>query len=1370
MTSLLSGTPFGSTSVATSVSEWLARRALHSLTLVATMVVGLTAPALHAAEDITPMENLPDAPTVVAAIRTLGGDATSRVVSLNGTWSFQLAPNDDAANALRKFYEPDFDATAFQPIAVPGCWTSLGFEEPHYINGTKSEGFYRRAFTAPAEADGRRVLLRFGGVWQSAEVWLNGQLLGRHDSGFTGFGFDASKVLKPGALNELAVRVRQQTPLFKLDANDDWGMPGIYRDVWLEIMPKEWNLESVETVTDFDESFTDATLQVRAFVMRNERADFFAPSPPFEVRAILSRDGQVVQTANFTGTVTGAHNSREVLLELPVKAPAPWTAETPNLYDLRVEVRRDDAVVHAWEDRIGFREVTIDGPVFKLNGQPIKLRGVARHDEHPDVGRATHREHWLEDIRLMKAANINAVRTSHYPPAEGFIRLCDELGLYVIEEVPLGFGGDRMSDPSYAEGAYLRMHETVTRDRNRPSVLVWSLGNEDPFSALHLAVLRALKGLDPTRPTLLPFRADEYLPPEVDILAPHYWKAKQYAAFAAVAQRPVITTEVSHAFGAEDFGEHDLRWDALTQFPAGAGAMIWTWADQGLRRKVNGREVLDPMADKAKMTRDGSELVREADAGPGEIYDSHGNHGTDGIVNADRSPQIDYWETRSAYAPVRVLVDHLPWTEGQPTVTVPLRNDYDFTNLSALTVHWSLFADADLVAQGSLPLQAAPHAKTSITVPTAPIAAIDVGALYLQLRFTDAAGRDVVTRSVQLGEVRAPAINRAESRFAVEEADGKLAIGTRDATYTFDRATGALSGLRIGDEAWVDGSEFLLWRKATYSERNVLDRRKVQHDWNTFLQGLPATVTAWSAENHVSTYVIRSTVDYTADANNHFTVDYTWTLTNEGVLTVDYEVSAQAEVEWLLELGIGLHLKDQPLSAEWVGWGPGKNLPNRHGSARFGQWSMPVFSGEARSTRSGVDWLRVHAQRSALLVQGLQAFRFDNRGKAGEGFNLRLLNDLAGAWVKGGPPERAEWRLDLTDGQGTFRGSLTLEPAVNVPFAAPAHPAVLRSEIINPNPPYPECHASTIVELADGTLAASWFGGTKERNPDVEIWFTRYENGAWQPARSVATGVQADGSDRQPTWNPVLFAPANAPLQLFYKVGPHPSTWWGEVITSTDGGLSWSAPRRLPDGIIGPVKNKPVIAPDGAWLSPTSTEGNKDGWLVHFERSTDHGATWTIAGPVDKGADFGLDGIQPSILFHPDGRLQAVGRTRNGVTFSTWSADNGLNWTPLEPLHVPHTGSGTDAVTLADGRQLLVFNDTAPPPERAHKGVRYPINLALSDDGITWRTVATLDVAPCPAGYAYPAVIQSRDGLVHITYTLNRDLIKHVVVDPSKLQ
>ena len=434
------------------------------------------------------------------------GPNLSTNLSLDGEWRFALAADDSAAQSMNGFQTEGFDSKTFRPIPVPSNWVMHGFEEPHYVNGTKSEGFYLHSFPVPAELKGKRTLLRFGGVWQSAEVWLNGVLLGRHDSGFTGFAFNATDALKPGETNRLAVRVRQQTPLFKLDANDDWALPGIYRGVWLEISPKEWNLESVEVVTDLDENFRDATLKVRAFVMRNEKGDYTSISPPFEVRAILSRDGREIGHTSETEKITGAHNGSDVALELKIAAPVLWTAETPSLYDLRVEVLLDGVVQHAWEDRIGFREVDTAGGVFRINGQPVELRGVARHDQHPDVGRATRREHWLEDIRLMKAANINAVRTAHYPPAEGFVRLCDEMGLYVIEEVPYGFGGDRMSDPSYAEGAFLRVYETLNRDRNRPSIVVWSVGNEDPFSALHLATLRAIKGLDATRPTLMPFR------------------------------------------------------------------------------------------------------------------------------------------------------------------------------------------------------------------------------------------------------------------------------------------------------------------------------------------------------------------------------------------------------------------------------------------------------------------------------------------------------------------------------------------------------------------------------------------------------------------------------------------------------------------------------------------------------------------------------------------------------------------------------------------------------------------------------------------------------------------------------------------------
>lgn len=327
-------------------------------------------------------------------------------------------------------------------------------------------------------------------------------------------------------------------------------------------------------------------------------------------------------------------------------------------------------------------------------------------------------------------------------------------------------------------------------------------------------------------------------------------------------------------------------------------------------------------------------------------------------------------------------------------------------------------------------------------------------------------------------------------------------------------------------------------------------------------------------------------------------------------------------------------------------------------------------------------------------------------------------------------------------------------------------PPVVRCEIIDDAPPYPQCHASTIAETAAGHLVAAWFGGTHERHPDVGIWFSRHEAGRWLMPVEVANGLQSDGR-RYPTWNPVLFQPADGPLFLFYKVGPTPRDWWGMVSRSEDGGRTWSTPRRLPDGILGPIKNKPVTLGDGSWLSPSSTEGLADGWRVHFERSVDAGVTWQATRPVPKGP--GLDAIQPAILLHPAGRLQALCRTRQGVIASTWSEDGGRTWSPLAATGLPNPNSGIDAVTLGSGLQLLVYNHSTPPPERPTRGARYPLDVATSRDGAAWQHVLTLESEPCASGYAYPAVIQSRDGRVHVTYTWDRRRIKHVVIDPARL-
>lgn len=314
--------------------------------------------------------------------------------------------------------------------------------------------------------------------------------------------------------------------------------------------------------------------------------------------------------------------------------------------------------------------------------------------------------------------------------------------------------------------------------------------------------------------------------------------------------------------------------------------------------------------------------------------------------------------------------------------------------------------------------------------------------------------------------------------------------------------------------------------------------------------------------------------------------------------------------------------------------------------------------------------------------------------------------------------------------------------------------------------PYPSCHASTLVELASGDIAAAWFGGTHERHPDVCIWFARHRDGKWSEPVQVADGVQPDES-REPTWNPVLFQPPGGELHLFYKVGPNPREWWGELKTSSDGGETWSDARRLPEGILGPIKNKPEVLEDGTWLAPSSSEGNPDGWRVHMEISTDQGKTWSRSEQPGKGV--GFDAIQPSILVHPEGRLQALCRSKQGVVAMTWSDDGGKTWSDLAATLLPNPNSGTDAVTLADGRQLIVYNHSAHRPDHSGKGNRYPLDVAVSDDGLEWRRALTLETEPCPAGYAYPAVIQASDGKVHISYTWDRKKIQHVVVDPAEL-
>ena len=324
-----------------------------------------------------------------------------------------------------------------------------------------------------------------------------------------------------------------------------------------------------------------------------------------------------------------------------------------------------------------------------------------------------------------------------------------------------------------------------------------------------------------------------------------------------------------------------------------------------------------------------------------------------------------------------------------------------------------------------------------------------------------------------------------------------------------------------------------------------------------------------------------------------------------------------------------------------------------------------------------------------------------------------------------------------------------------------ASPAIVTSEFVFERAPFPSAHASTIVETRDG-LVAAWFGGTKERDPDVGIWVSRHDGTRWSVPVEVANGVQPDGT-RHPCWNPVLFQPSSGPLLLFYKVGPSPSAWWGLVRSSADNGRTWSAPVKLPEGILGPIRAKPVELRPGVLLAGSSTE--HDGWIVHMERYSGAwtadalaaSANWQKSAPLNVPAEFGA--IQPTILVHTPSSLQVLCRTRQGVIAESWSQDGGRTWSPMKATPLPNPSAGIDAVRLADGRFLLVYNPTATG--------RAKLDVAMSADGKMWKRAVVLEDSE--GEYSYPAMIQSRDGRVHLTYTWKRERIKHVVLDPARL-
>ena len=642
------------------------------------------------------------------------------VRSLDGTWRFKLEQTKgnyegmgmkprvpvNYPKTFEPFYKTDYkesDSTGWVDLKVPGNWEMSGHSPATYVQPDNASGFYRLWFEVPGQWRGKIIKINFDGVQNGAELWLNGQPVkvdepswGRenyHESGWTAFQADLTPHVKFGEKNLIALRVTKNTRSSDLDKGDYFFLGGIYRSVTLFCVPQT-HLDDITVQTrllgvDGTGGANKAEVRVIAKVAGPDAAT---------LTAILD-SGNTVARVNTT-VANGAADLRFI-----VDNPSLWSAEFPNLHDLTVTlVDANGRGIDFAKKRIGIREVTIENSVLLLNGVPIKMAGMCRHDVSPDEGTAVGPALWRKDIELMNASNINAIRTSHYPYGSGFYDLCDELGMYVIDELPYCW---THTDGKEMEPAFLqRARETIRRDKNHPCVLVWAIGNENKEGRNLQAVADLVKTLDDTRPRLVSwFSWDKY---QTELSDSHYTKPstiREAAKTAAANGHPHIYLENPNTWDVRlgaDAGTWDAwglvmqrSWDAIMESDAVPGTFIFEWQDRAVADK-------SPIKQYYFFEKTGIHLMK-----------------IKGLVDGFRNPRSRLYDLKNIYSPIQIPPDTQLTRTGN-TATFPIENRYSFTNLSQVVIKYTLLAGAN-----NLPL--------GIATAHADIAPRSTGKLTLQL-------------------------------------------------------------------------------------------------------------------------------------------------------------------------------------------------------------------------------------------------------------------------------------------------------------------------------------------------------------------------------------------------------------------------------------------------------------------------------------------------------------------------------------------------------------------------------------------------------------------------------------------------------------
>ena len=900
---------------------------------------------------------------------------------LNGLWHFCYV--DHPGEVPPDFADEAYCSEGWDRLPVPSNWQMHGYGKSIYVNAgyitpidpplvpdANPVGCYRRTFSLPAEWDGKQVYLTFEGVASAFYLWVNGQQAGFSKGSHMPAEFNITRYLRAGE-NTLAVQVFQWSDASYLEDQDMWRLYGIFRDVYLCARPSV-HLRDFRVRTLLDAAYRDATLDL-AIVMANVGQDDYQGCR-VQARLLDARGQEVAATVLIPGDVIPPGGETVLEGSIPVANPQKWTAETPTLYTLVLQViDAQGQTLEVETCQVGFRSIEIKERQVFINGTPIKLQGVNRHDAHPDLGYAVSRDAMARDITLMKQHHINTVRTSHYPNDPYWLDLCDRYGLYVIDEADLethGFGYDAYPEqpsinPEWTDAFIDRAVRMVERDKNHPSVIIWSLGNEAAFGPNHEAMAAYIRRADPTR-YIHYERAGES--PVVDIVSQMYTSVNELIKQGQRTDdpRPFFLCEYAHAMGN---GPGNLKeyWEAIRTYPRLLGGCVWEWCDHGIRQR----------------TASGEEWF--AYGGDFGDYPNDGNFCIDGLVSPDRVPHPGLIEYKKILEPV--LVEAVNLQEG----TLTIRNRYQFLSLRHLEGTWTITEDGTPLEQGRLPvLDISAGDAMAVTLPyTLPVG--KPGAEYwLTLQFTlgrsmpwAPAGYEMAWAQFQLpvaasivpeiASVALPPITVMESNHMIE-------VCGEEFTLQFSRRQGTIAAWTYQGLPLIEQGPLLsVWRAPT--DNDVHSAREWRREGFDRLQHRFSSVELLAGAPHAVKIAVTATLSATS-LTPAFDVSYCYTIYGTGDLLLETTLAPRKALPHLPRVGLQFMMPAGFTRFAWYGRGPHASYPDRQESARIGIYAgtveeqhEPYIRPQENGNKSDVRWAAITNQQGiGLLAVGMPLF------------------------------------------------------------------------------------------------------------------------------------------------------------------------------------------------------------------------------------------------------------------------------------------------------------------------------------------------------------------------------------------------------------